>query len=1130
MLNLKESTKKRCLRKDVVKYNIVRSNLKFGLSFIMLALYLNAQSLYSNTIEIQTIEEVSVTLEFRNVSLLEAFRKIEATTPFYFMYNEKDVKNVFNLNIPAAKQPLKVVLDRLLANTNLAYKQVNNHILIMPKDQDGIIVKGVVTDKDGVPMPGVNVVLDGSSSGTMTDFDGNYTLNAPADGVLIFSYLGYVRQEVPVNSRSTINVILQEDITSLDEVVVTALGIKQQARSLVYATQTVEPEGMTEVRDPNNIINSFQGKIANALITQSNGGVGTDAGIILRGNRSIQGSNNALIVVDGVPSLNGSTANINPDDIESITVLRGASAGALYGSEAGNGVIVITTKMGTKDEVSVDLNMGTVVNTPIGLPRLQNQYGQGSGGVIDGNLGTSWGALMQGQEYTNYKGELDTYSPQPDNVRDFFQTGISSNNSIRVAGGTEKLQNYFSYTNVNTKGIVPSNDLKSHTINLRLNTQVSESFSIDAKATYFRRHIDNKLTGAANNPVIRAHQIARNIPLSMVKDFMTTENGVPAPLFWASTDNLSYQNPYWTLFGNRIEERADRLTGYIKGTIKLTDWLNLLGNLSMEKSFGREDLRVKQGVYFNPARAGGTYEVTKTQSEQHWFDVMLDGTNEIAKNLSVNYQAGAIYRNNNFNRDVSTASGLNVANKFSLNFASSSILSSTASQVQTQSLFGQFNLSYKNALFLNGSIRKDWTSLLPPPHSFEYYSFGSSVILSDIFKLPTPISYLKASANYAEVGNGGQFGLLASTYEYSPGAGNGYLRRNSVLPFPGLLPEIVKNTELGLESRFFQNRLRFSFTYYQSNSFNQLLSVSLPPATGFSSKYINAGNIRNRGFELVFGATPVKGEDFMWDLDFNLGMNKNKVLELDEDLKVIYLIGGQNSSSNQIQVKEGGEYGDVTTNYWAVNENGEYLVNAEGLPISSNQRGELGKVIGNFNPDALMGLSNSFTYKNLSLRVLLDGRVGGIVISSLEQDRVFDGALDFTTQYRDGGWNLGGVDVDGNPVNETVTAQEFWQTVSSKRQGVGEFFTYDATNFRMREVALGYNFPLKDDFAIKSINLSLVARNLFWIYRGSAQLDIPGLKERKMWFDPDYASGGIQSSFGGIPATRTVGLNLSLSF
>jgi TonB-linked SusC/RagA family outer membrane protein len=898
----------------------------------------------------------------------------------------------------------------------------------------------------------------------------------------------------------------------------------------VYATQSVDAGEMTEVRDPNNIINSFQGKIANALITQSNGGVGTDAGIVLRGNRSIQGSNNALIVVDGVPSLNGSTANINPDDIESISVLRGASAGALYGSEAGNGVIIITTKMGDEDKVSVDINMGTVVNTAIGLPKLQNQYGQGSGGVIDASLGTSWGALMQGQEYINYKGEPDSYSPQPNNVRDFFQTGISSNNSIRIAGGNKKLQNYFSYTNVNTKGVVPSNDLKSHTVNLRLTTNVSEDFSIDAKATYFRRHIDNKLTGASNNPVIRAHQIARNIPLSMVQDFMTTENGVPISLFWPSTDDQNYQNPYWTLFGNQIEERVDRLTGYLKTTVQLTDWLKILGNLSMEKSFEREDLRVKQGVYFNPARAGGTYEVTKTQNEQHWFDIMLDGANDIGKNLAINYQVGAIYRNNTYDRDISTASGLNVANKFSLNFASSSILSSSSSQIQTQSLFGQFNLSYKNALFFNGSLRKDWSSLLPPPHSFEYYSFGSSVILSDLFTLPAPISYLKASANYAEVGNGGQFGLLASTYEYSPGAGNGYLRRSSVLPFPGLLPEIVKNTELGLESRFFNNRLHFSFTYYQSNSFNQLLNVSLPPATGFSSKYINAGNIRNRGFEMVLGATPINNEDFKWDLDFNLGMNKNKVLKLDDDLKVIYLIGGQNSSSNQIQVKEGGEFGDVTTNYWAVNEDGEYLVNNDGLPISSNQQGELGKVIGNFNPDAIMGLSNNFSFKNFSLRVLVDGRIGGIVISSLEQDRVFDGAPDFTTQYRDGGWNLGGVDLNGNPVNETITAQEFWQTVSSKRQGVGEFFTYDATNFRVREFAFGYDFPLKEDFAIKSINLSLVARNLFWIYRGSAKLDIPGLKERKMWFDPDYASGGIQSNFWGVPATRTIGLNLSLSF
>lgn len=998
-----------------------------------------------------------------------------------------------------------------------------------PAKGQEITVRGRVTDANDKALPGVNIFLKGTSVGTVSDIDGNYSLSTPEEGTLVFSFIGFATQEVPINSRRIINVALQEDLISLDKVVVTALGIKQQSKSLTYATQTVKAKEMTDVRDPNNFLNAFQGKIASALITQSTGGVGTNASIILRGNRSIQGSNNALIVIDGVPNLGGSTSQINPDDIESITVLRGASAGALYGSEAGNGVIVITTKTGAKNDIIVNINSGIVVNSAIGLPKLQNTYGQGSGGVIDPNSGTSWGAKMEGQAYTNYKGNPDTYSAQPDNINDFFNSGVSLNNSISVSGGTEKIQNYFSYTNTSTKGIVPTNNLNSHNVNLRLTTQISKRLSIDAKVTYFKQNLENR-TNSSNNPVIRAYQIGRNIRLSDVKDYQVMdENGVPASAFWPSTDNLSYQNPYWTLNGNQIEENTDRATGYLKAKYQITDWLNVTGNATLDRSFRRDDHRVMHGVYFNPAREGGTYEVFNNLSNQEWFDLIFDGTNKIAENLKINYQAGAIYRDNTYDQDAAIASGLNVANKFSVNFASSSILKSSSTQIQTQSVFGQFNLSYKDAIFFNGSLRNDWSSLLPPPHSFQYYSLGTSAVLSDLITLPKSISFLKTSINYAEVGNGGKFGLLSTTYNYRPGAGNGYLTRSSILPFPGLKPEIVKNLEFGTEIRLLDNRFRFSFTYYQSNSFNQLLNVSLPKATGFSSKYINAGNIRNRGIELVLGATPIDGWDFNWNVDFNLGINRNKVLELADDLKVIYL-GGRYSSFNAIQVKEGGEYGDLTTNYWAKNDNGDRLVTSDGLPIFSDQRGELGKVIGNFNPDAILGLTNNFNYKQFSLRILVDGRIGGVVLSQLDQDRVFDGVPEYTTQYRDGGWNLGGVDVNGEPVSATISAQDFWQRVSSKRQGVGEFFTYDATNFRVREVSLGYAVPLSSNFFIKSARVSLVARNLFWLYRGSTLLDIPGLGKRKMWFDPDYASGGIQSSFGHTPSTRTIGFNLNLSF
>lgn len=1081
-----------------------------------------------------------ISMSQSNAPLKTVLKVLKYQSGYNFVYTDDLLKMAKPININVDRAELEDVLTQIFREQPLTYSVNKNTITLKEKlflslndisenALNDVVVRGKITDSKGETLPGVSVRVKGTTIGTSTDIDGRYSLNVSDNAILVISYIGYLSQEVAVSGRNSIDIILEVSTASLNEVVVTALGIKQQSRALSYATQNVKAKEMTEVRDPNNFLNSFQGKVANALITQSSGGVGTSSSIILRGNRSIQGSNNALIVIDGVPSLGGSTSNINPDDIESISVLRGASAGALYGSEAGNGVLVITTKMGSKDNVTVNVNSGMVVHSAIGLPRLQNTYGQGSSGIINATSGTSWGPKMEGQTYTNYKGRQDTYSPEPDNIKDFFNSGISLNNSISVAGGTDKIKNYLSYTNTSNKGIVPTNNLTSHNVNLRLSTQVSKRFSADSRVTYFKQNIENRMNGTSNNPVIRAYQIGRNIKLSDVKDYQIINNGVPASAFWPSTDNLSYQNPYWTINGNQVEENTDRVSGYLKAKYQITDWLNITGNASLEKSFSRDDHFVMQGVYFNPAREGGSFEVFNNVSNQKWFDAMFDGTNKISKDLSINYQAGAIYRDNSYNQDASIANGLNVPNKFSVNFASNSILRSNATQIQTQSVFGQFNLSYKDALFLNGSLRNDWSSLLPKPHSFQYFSLGTSAVLSDLFDLPQSISYLKANVNFAEVGNGGKFGLLASTYNYTPGTGNGYLMRNDVLPFPGLKPEIVRNLEFGVDLRLLNDRLRLSATYYQSNSFNQLLSLSVPAATGFASKYINAGNIRNRGVELVLGATPIKGSGLNWDIDFNLGMNRNKIIELADDLKVIYL-GGTYSSLNAIQVREGGAYGDVTSAYWAKDNNGNNLVTANGLPIYSNQRGELGKVIGNFNPSAILGLTNTFNYKKFSLRVLTDGRIGGIVLSQIDQDRVFDGASDFTVKYREGGWNLGGVDVNGSPVSATITAQNFWQSVSSKRQGIGEFFAYDATNIRLREVALGYSVPLSANLFIKSARLALVGRNLLWLYRGSSILDIPGLEKRKMWFDPDFDSGGIQSNFGHIPSTRTIGLNLSLNF
>lgn len=1013
-------------------------------------------------------------------------------------------------------------------------------------------LRGKVTASDNSAVTGATITIKGTRLGTSTNNEGVFSLSVPSGKVIVVvSSVGLLNQEITLDAgQNELNVTLNADTKELGEVVVTALGITREAKTLVYATQTIKPAQLTEVRDANNVLNSFQGKVANAVITQGSGGPGSGARIVLRGNRSIQGSNNALIVVDGVPinnstysaagsdfgSIQGSdgASNINPDDIESVTILRGASAAALYGSQAGNGVVVITTKKGTKDKISVVVNSGIAFESTFSLPKVQNSYGQGSGGKMVASSGESWGEKMNGQSYTNYLGHPSTYSSQPDNIKDFFRTGVSVNNSVGVSGGTEKMQTYLSYTNNKIQGIIPGNDLLRHTVNLRLTNQISKRFSTDAKVTYINQIIKNKpRTGEENAPVIDIYQIPRNVSLNDAKQYQSLNTfGIPVTTAWPSTLSSIYQNPYWMVNNTALNEIRDRLQGFLSAKYQITNWLSVVGRANLDRTFDRLEEKYFQGTLLWATQAGGKYAKNHIITTQQWYDAILEGNNKISEKLKVNYHVGAIFQDSRYDRDLSTADGLNVANKFSLNFATSPSLSSLGTRVQTQSAFGQLNVSYKDGLFLDASLRNDWDSRLPSPYTFLYYSIGGSAILSDLMRLPASFSFLKANLSYAEVGNGGQFNLLKTSYAYSQGAGNGFLTRSPILPFPDLQPEIVKSLEAGIEARFIDNRLGFTLTYYKSNSFNQLLTISLPRATGYNSKYINAGNIQNAGLELVLNATPVRNPDFNWDVALNLALNRNKVIKLSDDIKTIYLAGGFGRSGTPV-VKEGGSYGDLLAYQWQKDSKGTYEVTAAGKPLGTDISGGEQGFIGNFNPKETLGLTNIFNYKSFSLRLLIDGRIGGVMVSGTEMNLAFSGITDGTLDHREGGWSLGGVSATGQPVTTTITAQDFWQTASGKRYGIGEFFAYDATSFRVREISVGYDIPVGAKLFIKGARFSAVARNLFWLYRGKSILDIPGVSKRTMWFDPDMSLGngnyqGVE--YGTLPSTRSLGFNLKLNF
>ena len=1015
-------------------------------------------------------------------------------------------------------------------------------------------ITGKVTDEKQVPVAGATVKIKGTSTATSTNSEGSFTLKARSTTVtLIISSIGFSSKEVVVGEGSgEVSISLTSDSKQLGEVVVTALGIQRQQKSLVYATQSIKPQQLTEVRDANNVLNSLQGKVANALIIQGSGGLGSGAKIVLRGNKSIQGNNNALLVVDGVPITNNtySTAgndfgslqssdgagDINPDDIESMNVLRGASAAALYGSQAANGVLVIATKKGRKGDVNVTVNSGIGFEKPFSLPEFQNTYGQGiSGKLADSSQqGASWGPRMTGQSYTDYLYKQSTLNPQPNNVKDVFQTGLNLTNYIGLSAGGDKTQSYLSYTNNYAKGIIRQNEMNKHTVTYRITSQLSKKLSSDAKITYINQAIKGRpRAGEENSPVFDAYEMPRSVSTAQARQFQTFNTfATPVPTNWPSTNNSIYQNPYWMIYNTNITEDRNRIIGFLSLKYQLTPWLAIRGNVNLDRSTSRIQERYQQGTLLWNTNAGGSYGIADVVYQQKWYDVYLEGSNKLGADMKIDYHVGTLYQDNQATVNVASSNGLNVINKFDLNYATNPTTTSSGSEVQVQALFGQANFSWKDAIYVDGTVRTDWNSTVRQPYRIVYPSVGVSAVLSELIKdMPQSISFLKVSANYAKVGNGGTFGVRFPSFTFYPGAGNGNIGRTPTVPIPGLEPEMTTSTELGLEARFINDRIGFNLTYYHTNSKNQLLQISLPVATGYSLQYINAGNIENHGLELVVNGTPIKNRDFSWETQLNLSLNRNKVIKLSDELKQTDL-GGADQRSAQPRVKEGGSYGDLYAHRWLKNDKGQYLVDTAGAPFTSYTSGDPIGYIGNFNPRYNVGWTNTIQYKGFSLRFLIDGRIGGTLVSGTEMNLAFSGITKATEKFREGGMDMGGVDASGSAVNKTITAQKFWTTVSGQRYGVGEFFAYNATAIRMREVSLGFDIPLHIDF-VKSLRISAVARNLFWIYRGKSILSIPGLGKRTMWMDPDISNGnGVfqGTEYGAIPTTRTLGFNIKATF
>ena len=1000
-------------------------------------------------------------------------------------------------------------------------------------------VRGTVTRSDGEPIIGANVIELGSNNGTVTDLDGNYQLKVGPNAILEFTYTGYVSQKFTVGTQTIINVSLAEGV-ALSEIIVTALGISRERKSLSYAAQTIQGGQLTQVRDA-NFVNTLQGKVAGLVVTSASSGVGGATRVNLRGNRSIQSSNNALFVVDGVPvdnstpgqvgndfgGYNGSdgVANINPDDIESINVLKGAAASVLYGSRAANGVILITTKKGSAGAISVDVNSGAQFDAPLTLPQLQNEYGQGNGGAFGAKASASWGPKMNNQAVTDWTGKSQNMVPQPNNISDFFQIGSSFNNSVGIKGGTDKVQSYFSFTNNQAAGVVPGNSLDRNTINLRISTNLSKKFSTDAKVTYVNQILNNKLrSGEESSEVMNLYKTPRSI---RIEDMQNYESEAGVPTYWTSSS--IYMNPYWTINRTSADEERTRTTGLVSATYQINDDIKVLARVSLDQYTDKgENTFYNNTLLF--AWLGGTYQKSFRQVQERNSELLLIGNKKLNNKVKLSYTFGVadVARKSDFTQ--TSANGLLVPNKFDLGFARNLAVGTGFIERDLQSVFGSVQVSLNDYLYFDVTARNDWSSTLPAPHSYFYPSLGLTAVLSDMVELPSFISFAKLRGSYTRVGNDAAPYLLTQTYSFSQGGVGGFINRDATQAFGELKPELTTSLEFGFDGRFFDNRIGLDVTFYKTNSINQLLSLPLAPASGFSNQYINAGDIENSGVELTLTGSPIKKNDLTWDVMLNYARNVNAIVALHPDIKQTFISSGFVRTAG-VLVKEGGAYGDLYADGWARTPSGQLIMDGAGKPLVSSTQ----EYLGNFNPKFTLGLNNAFSFGKIRLNVLVDARIGGVMTSGSDASLAFDGSSAITTAYREGGWVLPGVTLSNNeyiPNTYPINAETFWTTVSKGRYSWGQVFTYDATNVRIREAAVGYDITINSQY-VKKATLSIVARNLFFLAKGNAIIDIPGIPTRKMWFDPDVnlGAGNYQGvEFGTLPSSRSIGLNLSLSF
>ncbi|GGZ21256.1 SusC/RagA family TonB-linked outer membrane protein [Echinicola pacifica] len=1013
--------------------------------------------------------------------------------------------------------------------------------------QAPVTITGVVSNnEDGIPLPGVSVTIVGSAKGTITDLDGNYSINVEPGQSLKFSYLGFTEHIVKVESQTVIDVSLSEDVEQLNEVVVTAFGLEKEKKSLGYAVQNVDGEDIAAVKASSSAISNLKGRVAGVNITESGSGPGAGVRVIIRGNNSLTQSNQPLYVVDGIPMDNTSLnegggvyssgnsgsgiSDLNPDDIESMTVLKGPNAAALYGSRAANGVIMITTKKGNNRKgLGVTYSSSTMVSNPMLLPEFQNEYGQGSGGRTPATTeelrssGSSWGGKLDGSDQLYWDGSTKPYSPQPDNVKDFFVSGGNYVNTLALTGGNEKVTARFSYTNTYNKAMVENSFLKRNNFNLRATAKLSSRLSMDAKATYTNQFTRNRVTQGTEGLLAGVYNMPRNAILDDFRDYQDEETGNVRSV----TDNSS--NPYWTLYHDKAEDTRNRFMGFAKIQYQLTDWLSAHARVGTDWTDIRSESVTQPGHWFVQDGAVG-FANNKIQETNADFLLMIN------KNITEKFQITGNIGGNHLHQlsQAMSVTGQNLRIPTKPTIGSADIVNSSAGVPVTRvtnSLYASASLNYGGLVYLDITGRNDWTSTLPSTNwSYFYPSVSLAVMLGEFIDPGQKVmDLLKIRGSWASVGKDASAWRLQNSYNLKDKISS-YLGITT-LTIPNtwydqnLSPEFTNTVEVGAEASFFKNRLYVDMAYYQIRTTDLIDIVSTDNQAvnpfGYPNVHTNVGEIENKGFEVMLGGSPIRKDDFGWDANINFSHNKNELTEFLPDV-VSRQWNVNNSGSVDTRAVVGGGYGEIWATEVMTNpETGDWILTADGRPQSSGQRVKAGS----FQPDFLLGFNNSFRYKDFSLKFLIDGRFGGQMYTGTQSAMDGAGISPKTLEYREGGIVVDGViaNADGTYTanTNTITAQQYWGALS----GIGSNYIVDQTNVRLRELSLTYNLPssLLGNSVLRSASVSFIGRNLFFFY-----------KAFDGGFDPEANLGTSNAGQGylyySMPTARSLGFSLNVKF